>query len=85
MRFVKLTSPIIGTPTDKLSEINYRLMLICVTCMLFIGAGASIKYLFWDQLFADAVAVLFGLVAILPCSMVPSLWSMRQSIKQSLL
>ncbi|MFY0656255.1 MAG: hypothetical protein JXR12_05835 [Neptunomonas phycophila] len=86
MRNVKLTSPIIGTPQQKLSEINFRLGLIAIMVFFCLGVAAALKLVIYpDTITGDLMSIFFGLAALLPLSILPSYVKMRRKIKDSIL
>ncbi len=84
MRFSRITGPLIGSPKQKISEIDFRLFLIAVTACLFVGVAFLIKWLYNDSVMGDVMAMLSGILSLLPLSFVPSYITIRRNIKTNM-
>lgn len=84
MRFSRITGPLIGSPKQKISEIDFRLFLIAVTACLFVGVAFLIKWLYHDSVMGDVMVMLSGILSLLPLSLVPSYITIRRNIKTNM-
>lgn len=85
MRYTKITGPIIGTPAQKLNEVNFRLIFILIMFLFCLGTGIGIKLLYPNDIMGDLMGAFFGLASLLPLSLAPSYIKMRRKLKDSII